>query len=291
MKKECISSDGFISGKAIHNYLVRFAKDHDFMRHVRLQTRVTEVRRNANHQSWIVETRSGERPIQCNKLIYATGASSSPIRPEWPRENFDKPRQPLASHGHKFLLKAGKKVDWIIRPSASGAFSIFAPTFMGLWHTSDHISTRFASSFSPTIMSCTGLWDSFWQRTMFGRSLTRVYWPVATGLAAGYARFGDSEHTEHLRPWPHTDGLFWGSGGIGIATVPDFWQVIHDSDITVHRTEIESLSHLDMVNLKNGFSVPTDIVIHCTGFEKGYNTFSPLLQEELGLHYDPQAIS
>ncbi|KAE8362922.1 cofactor FMO1 FAD enzyme [Aspergillus caelatus] len=317
MKKEGISSDGFISGQAIHNYLVSFAKDHDLMRHVRLQTRVTQVRRNANHQGWIVETQSGERPIECNKLIYATGANSSPIRPEWPRENFDKPvihsldmatnlslvesdaiqratvvGASKSSYDTVYqLLKAGKKVDWIIRPSASGAFSIFAPTFMGLWHISDHISTRFASSFSPSIMSCTGLWDSFLQRTMVGRSLTRVYWQVATGLAARYARFGDSEHTEHLRPWPHTDGLFWGSGGIGIATVPDFWQVIHDGDVTVHRTEIESLSHLDVVNLKNGFSVPTDIVIHCTGFEKGYSTFSPLLQEELGLHYDSSSFS
>ncbi|KAB8071007.1 hypothetical protein BDV29DRAFT_159924 [Aspergillus leporis] len=65
------------------------------------------------------------------------------------------------------------------------------------------------------------------------------------------------------------DTAFWGSGAIGIATVPDFWQVIHDGDVTVHRTEIESLSHLDVVSLKNGFSVTTDIVIHYNGFEKG----------------------
>lgn len=32
-------------------------------------------------------------------------------------------------------------------------------------------------------------------------------------------------------------------------------------DVTVHRTEIESLSHLDVVNFENGVSVSTDIVI------------------------------
>ncbi|KAL6229643.1 hypothetical protein BDW75DRAFT_249454 [Aspergillus navahoensis] len=306
MKNEGISPDGFISGQAIHNYLVSFAEDHDLVRHIRLRTRVTQVRRNANNQGWIMETQSGERAIECNKLIYATGANSSPVRPAWPRENFHKPvihSLDIASNLSLIesdaiqratvvgaskssydtvyqLLKAGKKVDWIIRPSASGAFSIFAPTFMGLWHISDHISTRFASSFSPSIMSSTGRWNSFLQRTVVGRSLMSLYW-----------QFGDSEHTEYLRPWPHTDGLFWGSGGIGIATVPDFWQVIHDGDVTVHRTEIESLSHLDVVNLKNGFSVATDIVIHCTGFDKGYSTFSPQLQEELGLHYDSSSFS
>ncbi|KAJ5254793.1 cofactor FMO1 FAD enzyme [Penicillium chrysogenum] len=284
---------------------------------VRLRTRVSQVRRNANHQGWIVETHSGERQIECKKLIYATGANSSPIRPKWPRENFHKPvihsldiapnlsliesdviqratvvGASKSSYDTVYqLLKAGKKVDWVIRPSASGAFSMFAPTFMGLWHISDHISTRFASSFSPSIMSCNGLWDNFLQRSVIGRSLMRVYWQVATGLAVRYARFGDDEHTEHLRPWPHTDGLFWGSGGIGIATVPDLWQVIHEGDVTVHRTEIKSLSHLDVVNFKNGFSVPTDIVIHCIGFEKGYDTFSPPLQEELGLHYDSSVFS
>lgn len=73
--------------------------------------------------------------------------------------------------------------------------------------------------------------------------------------------------------------------------MPDLWQVIHEGDVTVHRTEIKSLSHLDVVNFKNGFSVPTDIVIHCIGFEKGYDTFSPPLQEELGLHYDSSVFS
>jgi dimethylaniline monooxygenase (N-oxide forming) len=193
---------------------------------------VSQVRRNANHQGWIVETHSGERQIECKKLIYATGANSSPIRPKWPRENFHKPvihsldiapnlsliesdviqratvvGASKSSYDTVYqLLKAGKKVDCVIRPSASGAFSMFAPTFMGLWHISDHISTRFASSFSPSIMSCNGLWDNFLQRSVIGRSLMRVYWQVATGLAVRYARFGDDEHTEHLRPWPHTDG-------------------------------------------------------------------------------------
>jgi len=80
--------------------------------------------------------------------------------------------------------------------------------------------------------------------------------------------------------------MFWGSGGIGIASVPDFWKVFHAGDVTVHQTEIDSFSHYDVVNLKNGYSVATDIVILCTGFDKGYKAFSKELQEECGLYYD-----
>ena len=52
------------------------------------------------------------------------------------------------------------------------------------------------------------------------------------------------------------------------------------------RTEIASFSHQDVVNLQNGHSIITDIVILCTGFDKGYKAFTKELQEECGLYYD-----
>ena len=73
--------------------------------------------------------------------------------------------------------------------------------------------------------------------------------------------------------------------------MPNFWKVFHNGDVTVHQTEVESLSHKDVVNLQNGYSVATDIVIHCTGFDKGYKTFSEKLQEEMGLSYDVEKLS
>lgn len=82
-----------------------------------------------------------------------------------------------------------------------------------------------------------------------------------------------------------TYSVFWARGGLGTASAPDFWKTLHAGDLTVYRTEIESLSHTDVVNLENGFSVQTDIVISCTGFEKPYRAFSQSLREELGLSY------
>ncbi|KAJ2992429.1 hypothetical protein NUW58_g2172 [Xylaria curta] len=310
MPKDNVSPDGFVSGATIHQYLEDFATTFGLRSRIRLETRVTNIKRGPEGQGWVLELRDQE-PLVCDKLIYASGANSSPIVPKWPRENFEKPvihsleigtnldyldnniqhatvvgRSKSSYDAVYMLLKSGKKVDWIMRDGASGPFSLYAPTFMGLWNIADHISTRFASSFSPCIMNTEGKLYYFLQRTMAGRALTDVYWRVATLLSSSYAGYSKSENSERLRPKPEGDGLFWGSGGIGIATVPDFWKTFHTGDIRVHSTEVVSLSNKDVVNLQNGHCVATDIVIHCTGFDKGYTTFSPELQEELGLFYD-----
>ena len=80
--------------------------------------------------------------------------------------------------------------------------------------------------------------------------------------------------------------IFWANSGLGVASVPDFWKTFHAGDVTVHRTDVESLSHLDVVNLKNGYSIATDFVITCTGFEKPYQTFSDDAKHRFGLAYD-----
>ncbi|KAF4958442.1 hypothetical protein FGADI_2364 [Fusarium gaditjirri] len=315
MPEEDVSPDGFVSGKTIQKYLESFAKDHNLMPRLRLNTRVEEVKRGPKSDGWVLKIKEKE-PLTCRKLIYATGANSSPIIPQWPREDFEKPvihslelgkyqdyinenvqntvvvgRSKSSYDAVYHLLCAGKKVDWVMRDGESGPFSIYAPTFMGLWNIADHISTRFASSFSPCIMSTSGMCYDFLQRNVLGRILTNVYWRTANYISVSHADYWRTPNAEKLRPRPYSDGVFWGSGGIGIATAPDFRETLHNGDVTVHSTEIDTLSHRDVVNLKNGYSIATDIVIHCTGFDKGYDAFEPSLRRELGLEYDSNEFS
>nr|D2E9W9.1 RecName: Full=FAD-dependent monooxygenase DEP4; AltName: Full=Depudecin biosynthesis cluster protein 1 [Alternaria brassicicola]ACZ57547.1 predicted monooxygenase [Alternaria brassicicola] len=316
MPKDDISPDGFVSGKTIHNYLTSFTRDHNLLPRLRLNTRVERVRRGPSDAGgWVLDIKEGN-PLLCHKLIYATGANSSPIIPTWPRQTFEQPvihsldlgkhqdyiaksvetatvvgRSKSSYDAVYHLLCEGKRVNWVMRDGLSGPFSLYAPTFMGLWNIADHISTRFASSFSPCIMNTSGFCYNFLQRNAVGRTLTNVYWRAANYLSVSHAEYWRTPNAEKLRPRPYSDGVFWGSGGIGIATAPDFWKVFHRGNITIHSTEIDSLSHGDVVNLKNGYSLATDIVIHCTGFDKGYTTFDPELREELGLQYNSKSIS
>ena len=230
MSKEGISPDGFVSGATIHKYLNSFARDYDLTRRIRLKTNVVNVKRNSDARGWVLEVNEGQQ-LECNKLIYATGANSSGNVPQWPRKDFQKPvihslqigghleyipnnvqratviGRSKSSYDTVFqLLNAGKKVDWIMRDGPSGPFSIYAPTFMGLWNIADHISTRMASNFSPCIMNTSGLSYEFLQCTFIGRAITKMYWRTANYLSAQHAGYSKSQNAEKLRPRPCSDG-------------------------------------------------------------------------------------
>lgn len=83
--------------------------------------------------------------------------------------------------------------------------------------------------------------------------------------------------------------VFWANAGLGAASVPHFWKVLHDGDLTVHRSEVELLSDTDQVTLKDGSRFQTDYIVLCTGFDKSYQVFSEDLQHELGLARSPAA--
>jgi dimethylaniline monooxygenase (N-oxide forming) len=82
---------------------------------------------------------------------------------------------------------------------------------------------------------------------------------------------------------------FWANAGLGAASAPNYWQVFHDGDCTVHKSEIETLTGGNLVTLLNGTKFQTDYIILCTGFDKSYHQFSPELQQELGLVPDSGA--
>lgn len=88
--------------------------------------------------------------------------------------------------------------------------------------------------------------------------------------------------------------IFWANAGLGCASAPNFWDVFHAGDCTIHRTEIESLggAGAGSVTLRSGRRLEgaraADFVILCTGFDKSYQPFGPSLQRECGLAHDPR---
>ena len=152
MRNEGLTPDRYISGETISKYLYDFAHDHDIAKHVRLQTRITKVDKLDSGQ-WHLTSPSLSRPLRCDKLIVASGVTSQPHIVHFPNRGFqgeimhsvDLGRQ--LGHLHSptvkrvlvlgaakssydavfLLLKAGKRVEWIIREDGSGPLAIMPP--------------------------------------------------------------------------------------------------------------------------------------------------------------------
>ncbi|KAI5867270.1 hypothetical protein GGS23DRAFT_547610, partial [Durotheca rogersii] len=123
-------------------------------------------------------------------------------------------------------------------------------------------------------------------RTVPGRICHKAFWRVTNWIAETHAGYGRTPNASKLRTVPRGEGIFWANGGLGCASVPNFWKVFHAGDCTVHRSEPESFQG-STVKLRNGTELQTDYVILCTGFDKNYEPFSRELQYACGLKLDP----
>lgn len=228
MRHEGITQDGYISGQTIHTYLNDFAWDFDLTRRIRLQTTVTSVHRTCTG-SWRLDIK-GQVPIECTKLIYASGATSHPVIPSWHMENFESTvihscetgahldalrniESATVVGGAKsaydtifLLLNAGKKVNWVIRNDGSGPLALMPPTLFGVVNTMDVVTTRFMALMGASIMSTDGAGHQFIQRTMIGRFIAWVFWLVVNWIAERHAGYHKSENAMKLRPMPHGNG-------------------------------------------------------------------------------------
>lgn len=229
MRHEGITENGYISGSTIHHYLNDFAWDHDLVRRTRLQNKVTDVSRLPGAGGWRLSL-EGRAPIECTKLIYASGATSHAVIPAWPSAGFTSPvihsvdtgahldalrgvRSATVIGGAKsaydtvyMLLKSGARVNWVIRPDGSGPLALMPPTLLGVFNTGDVVTTRAMSMMGASIMDTDGFGHQFFQRTALGKFAARSFWQIADYLAARHAGYSKSENMEKLRPEPHGNG-------------------------------------------------------------------------------------
>ncbi|KAL8888633.1 MAG: hypothetical protein Q9192_006147, partial [Flavoplaca navasiana] len=173
MKKEDLTPDRYISGNTFLGYLDDFAKDYDLVQRIRLNTTVTNIEK-INGEMWPLNIKNADC-VKTKKFIVASGASSYPYTPSWPKEGFNKPIIHSAQVGTSLgtlqspktervvvlgaaisasdtvfqLLKAGKKVDWIIREDGSGPLAIMPPRILRIFNIVDDMATQALASFSP----------------------------------------------------------------------------------------------------------------------------------------------
>lgn len=227
MRREGITPHGYIAGDTIHRYLSEFAQEYDLVRRIRQQNKVTYVQRTSSG-GWRLEI-EGKAPIECAKLIYASGATSHPVIPSWPQSNFTTPIIHSSEVGVHLdalakikratvvgaaksaydtvflLLDAGVQVNWIIREDGSGPLAIMPPT-IGVLNTMDAVATKLVGHMGSSILRTKGAAYQFFNRTWVGQTIAKVFWKSLTMIAAVHAGYNKSPNAGKLKPLPVGNG-------------------------------------------------------------------------------------
>lgn len=224
MPAEGVNSKRQVTGRMIHDYLQKYAEDHDLIRRIRFNTHVNKVERG--RRGWRLHFKDCEDILDTEKLMVATGVTSIPNMPEYVAEDVQVPVVHSRDLGESFsdlqqgkyqhvmvvgaaksaydavylLLSMGKKVTWVIRPGGAGPLAILPSELLGFWTSIGVASTRLMTGLSPSILNTQGLVYSVFQKNPIGRWLTGTFWDVVAYLSDLHAGYDKNDHVAGLRP-------------------------------------------------------------------------------------------
>ncbi|EME77539.1 uncharacterized protein MYCFIDRAFT_145864 [Pseudocercospora fijiensis CIRAD86] len=317
MDHEGIESDGWIPGAAVNRYLEQYATAFNLHQRTLLNTTVQSVQRWNETGHWqlqVLSTETTQTSIRCNKLIVATGLTSTPNVPQLDRRNYQRPvfhskdlglpttqdvltgpkvEKVTVYGGSKsafeavyFLYLAGKRIDWIIRPDGGGPSLMTPLKMLGIFSSFDLNNTRFFGVLSPNPFDTTSVWHRLFrgsQRLAIADWFILTFWRVTTWMMAYSAGYGRSSNGEKLRPKLGNESSFWSPATLGVMTCPGLWDAIHSSgQITVHRSTIQRLTE-GAVELDKGTRLTSDAAVLATGWQANHDIFPADTRAALGL--------
>jgi dimethylaniline monooxygenase (N-oxide forming) len=219
-----VTSKKQVTGRMIHNYLQKYAEDHDLLRHIRFNTHVDKAKRCS--RGWRLHFRDSDDVLDTEKLLVATGVTSIPNMPQYTAMDVDIPVIHSRDLGQSFedmkrsnirhvvivgaaksaydavylLLSMGKKVTWVIRPHGAGPLAILPSDLLGFWTSIGVASTRLMTGLSPSIFNTEGILYFFFQKNPLGRWLTGKFWDAVALLSDRHAGYHRGDHVAMLRP-------------------------------------------------------------------------------------------
>lgn len=293
-----VKSGEHIPGSVVHEYLHRYAEKFDIYRHIRFQSMVDSVERQADG-GWVVTIAPGHNKTEggrlyTRKLVIATGLTSEPFLPNFAgRESFNAPlfhckyfpehvdhllksaKNVVIFGASKFALdmiyalaSEGIEIDWIIRKSGQGPNWFTPPLFsmFKIW-IERLVNTRILTWFSPCSWGDVDGYGSI-RRLLHGTSLGRWivdrFWAVLTDDFIRSNGFDRHPETAKLKPWTSP---FWHATDIGFLNYPtDVYEFIRTGLVRVHIEDVSRLSS-KTVHLSSGTSLKTDALICSTGWK------------------------
>ncbi|KAN0099861.1 FAD/NAD(P)-binding domain containing protein [Hyaloscypha variabilis] len=242
--------------------------------------------------------------FNCEKLIIATGLTSTPNLPSFPKDDFSPPvihTRSLAANipllnspsindvvvigGSKSAFDAvqilhslNKTVKWIIRTSGQGPAFLAAPNAPWPLHSShDIISMRLVAKMSPCIYEPVDNWSRICHGNKVGIRIVDAIWWFVDWTWRRVANFDRDENMKGLKPGRP---LCLSADGLAVSNSEGLWDNV--ANATVLRDEVESAEGKDLI-LKSGKRVTCDAVIAATGWSNTYPMFDNALATELGL--------
>ncbi|XXH00493.1 hypothetical protein Hte_006839 [Hypoxylon texense] len=302
--------DPRVTGEMIHNYMHKYAQDHDLLRRIRFNTFVTDAKQCP--RGWRLSLRDSDDVIETEKLLVATGVTSIPYLPPFAESlddasipiihsrdlgaSFDAIRDPAiekvvvvgaaksAYDAVYLMLSMGKRVTWVIRADGgAGPLAILPFKVLGMVNSVAFASTRLMTHLSPSILNTRGALYRLLQRNPAGRWVVGRFWGLLDYVSGVHAGYRDGDHVGMLKPEIDRQSVFWSHSGLGVVTLPDFWPTLHSKNLTIVRDEIRAVKARD-VHLKSGATVGgVDYAVLCTGWGDHFAMFDAAHKERVGL--------
>ena len=227
MPPTSISRDKTVTGEMIHDYLQRYAEDHDLLRRTRFNTIVQRaIRCDRGWQMTLVDSQGLEGTLEASKLMVCTGVTSVPNMPELKMVDAAVPIIHSRNLGAAYkalsqdniqsvvvvgaaksaydavylLLSMGKRVTWLIRPDGAGPLAILPAELLGYFNSIAVASTRLMTHLSPSIFNSKGVLYHFFQQSTIGRWCTNKFWDTIAYLSDRHAGYSKGNHVAQLRP-------------------------------------------------------------------------------------------
>ncbi|KAI1348951.1 hypothetical protein F5Y01DRAFT_327900 [Xylaria sp. FL0043] len=298
--------DPKVTGDMIHDYLQKYAEDHDLLSHIRFNTFVTDAKKFQG--GWQLSLKGTDEIIETEKLLVATGVTSIPNLPNLDFSASTLPiihSRDLGTHYQEIggeeikevvvvgaaksaydavylLLKMGKKVTWAIRREGGGPLAILPYKVLNFINAIAFASTRLMSHLSPSILNTKGSLYKLFHQTRPGRWCVNRFWDFLDLNSAIHAGYGKGDHVAELKPEIERQSVFWSHSGLGLVTLTDFWPTLHNPNLTVRRDEIEKIKG-NTIKFKSAEQIDTDYLIMCTGWGDHFGMFDPHHKAMIGL--------
>lgn len=183
-------------------------------------------------------------------------------------------------------IKAGKKVNWIIRTTGQGPGIFMDPAGERRYrHAAEAGATQKSTMLNPSSFHTLPQWAQSLHQSDSERSnlLERLY--AADNRFKAWANYRSREGAlpgfRNLEP---KASFFWGSGPVGVIQQEDFWDLV-SKQVNVYRGHPCGTSSCALI-LDDGREVPTDIVLCGTGWNPAYQFFSDEQACRLGLPHE-----